>query len=65
MSPTPALPPSRRSIARPSFGRVSIGVHGRVMVSFAEGPFEMAIDPVNKILYSANIRAGVYALKLE
>jgi hypothetical protein len=31
---------------------------------FDEGPFEMAIDPVNRILYSANIRAGVYALKL-
>jgi hypothetical protein len=27
-------------MARPSFGRVSIGVHGRVMVSFAEGPFD-------------------------
>jgi hypothetical protein len=34
------------------------------MQDFDEGPFEMAIDPVNKILYSANIRAGVYALKL-
>jgi hypothetical protein len=31
---------------------------------FDEGPFEMAIDPVNRILYSANIRAGVFALKL-
>jgi hypothetical protein len=34
------------------------------MQDFDEGPFEMAIDPVNRILYSANIRAGVYALKL-
>jgi len=32
---------------------------------FDEGPFEMAIDPVNRILYSANIRAGVFALKLQ
>jgi hypothetical protein len=32
---------------------------------FDEGPFEMAIDPVNGILYSANIRAGVFALKLQ
>ena len=32
---------------------------------FDEGPFEMAIDAVNGILYSANIRAGVYALKLK
>ena len=31
---------------------------------FDEGAFEMATDPVNGILYSANIRAGVYALKL-
>jgi hypothetical protein len=35
------------------------------MQDFDEGPFEMAVDPVNQILYSANIRAGVYALKLE
>jgi len=31
---------------------------------FDEGPFEMAVDSVNGILYSANIRAGVFALKL-
>jgi len=31
---------------------------------FAEGPFEMVIDPKRRILYSANIRAGVWALKL-
>jgi len=35
------------------------------MQDFDEGPFEMAIDPVNGILYSANIRAGVFALKLQ
>ena len=40
MSPAPVLPISRRSIPRPSFGRVSVGVHGRVMVSMAEGPFD-------------------------
>jgi hypothetical protein len=33
--------------------------------AFAEGPFEMAFDSVNGILYSANIRAGVWALKVE
>ena len=31
---------------------------------FDEGPFEMAFDPARRILYSANIRAGVWALKL-
>ena len=31
---------------------------------FAEGPFEMALDRKRRILYSANIRAGVWALKL-
>jgi len=40
MSPSPALPPSRRIQPRPSFGRVSVGVHGRVMMSIAEGPFD-------------------------
>jgi hypothetical protein len=35
------------------------------MQDFDEGPFEMAIDPINGILYSANIRAGVFALKLQ
>lgn len=38
MRQTPALPPHKR--VRPSFGRVSVGVHGRVMVSMAEGPFD-------------------------
>lgn len=33
-----ALPVQRR--VRPSFGRVSVGVHGRVMMSMAEGPFD-------------------------
>jgi hypothetical protein len=40
MSTGPALPPSRHAVAKPSFGRVSVGVHGRVMVSIAEGPFD-------------------------
>lgn len=40
MSPSPSLPPSRHAVAKPSFGRVSVGVHGRVMVSVAEGPFD-------------------------
>lgn len=40
MSTGPALPPSRHPAAKPSFGRVSVGVHGRVMVSIAEGPFD-------------------------
>ncbi len=38
MTPSPALPPSRH--ARPGFGRVRIGVQGRVMMSVAEGPFD-------------------------
>lgn len=40
MSPAPTLPPSRHPVVKPSFGRVSVGVHGRVMVSVAEGPFD-------------------------
>jgi Arc/MetJ family transcription regulator len=40
MSPTPSLPPSRRTAPKPSFGRVSVGVYGRVMLSMAEGPFD-------------------------
>ncbi|MBV8037492.1 hypothetical protein [Roseateles sp.] len=40
MNARPALPPSRRASPRPSFGRVSVGVHGRVMMSIAEGPFD-------------------------
>lgn len=43
MNTTPALPPSRRPAARPSFGRVSVGVQGRVMLSRAEGPFDAAL----------------------
>jgi hypothetical protein len=31
---------------------------------FDEGPFQMAVDSTHRILYSANIRAGVWALKL-
>lgn len=40
MSTAPTLPPSRRPASRPSFGRVSVGVQGRVMMSVAEGPFD-------------------------
>ncbi len=40
MSPAPVLPPSRHPVVKPSFGRVSVSVHGRVMVSMAEGPFD-------------------------
>ena len=43
MSPTPALPPIRRPGPRPSFGRVSVGVQGRVMMSMAEGPFDVEL----------------------
>ncbi|NCT83176.1 MAG: hypothetical protein GXC94_08545 [Comamonadaceae bacterium] len=40
MNAGPALPPSRRPRRVTSFGRVSVGVHGRVMLSIAEGPFD-------------------------
>lgn len=40
MSPSPALPPSRQRLPKSSFGRVSVGVQGRVMLSIAEGPFD-------------------------
>ncbi|MCE4539036.1 hypothetical protein LXT12_17435 [Pelomonas sp. P7] len=43
MSPSPSLPPPRRPAARSSFGRVSVGVYGRVMMSVAEGPFDAAL----------------------
>jgi len=33
--------------------------------TFAEGPFQMAFDPVNGILYASMIRAGAWALKLK
>jgi hypothetical protein len=33
--------------------------------TFAEGPFEMAFDAVNGIVYSSNIRGGVWALKVK
>lgn len=32
---------------------------------FAEGPFEMVVDHANGIVYSANIRGGVWALKMQ
>lgn len=39
----PALPASRRPAPRSNFGRVSVGVVGRVMMSVAEGPFDAAL----------------------
>jgi hypothetical protein len=33
--------------------------------TFAEGPFEMAFDAANGIVYSSNIRGGVWALKVK
>jgi photosystem II stability/assembly factor-like uncharacterized protein len=32
--------------------------------TFFEGPFQMSFDPYNRILYAANIRAGVWALRV-
>jgi hypothetical protein len=32
--------------------------------TFSDGPYRMAFDPVNRILYSANWNAGVWALKV-
>ena len=40
MNASPTLPPFRRPGPRRSFGRVSVGVQGRVMMSVAEGPFD-------------------------
>jgi hypothetical protein len=48
MSPTPALPPSRRPAVKSSFGRVSVGVQGRVMISIAEGPFDAELMAATK-----------------
>jgi Arc/MetJ family transcription regulator len=48
MSTTPALPPTRRHAIKPSFGRVSVGVQGRVMISIAEGPFDAELMAATK-----------------
>lgn len=48
MSQSHALPPSRRPAPRPSFGRVSVGVYGRVMMSTAEGPFDAELMAATK-----------------
>ncbi len=49
MSPSPALPPSRRRVVpTSSFGRVSVSVQGRVMVSVAEGPFDADLMAATK-----------------
>jgi Arc/MetJ family transcription regulator len=43
MSHVSTQPPSRRFNPKRTFGRVSVGVHGRVMMSVAEGPFDAAL----------------------
>lgn len=43
MSPLPNFPTSRRPAAKASFGRISVGVQGRVIVAIAEGPFDVAL----------------------
>ena len=48
MNAMPALPTSRRAGPKPSFGRVSVGVYGRVMISMAEGPFDAALMSATK-----------------
>ncbi len=48
MSTRPALTPSRRAAPRPSFGRVSVGVSGRVMMAVAEGPFDAELMAATK-----------------
>lgn len=48
MNTSQALPPFRRQVARPSFGRVSVGVYGRVMLSVAEGPFDAELMTATK-----------------
>jgi len=32
---------------------------------FVQGPFEMGIDPVNRVLYTASWNAGMWAIKLK
>jgi len=32
---------------------------------FTDGPYRMAFDPTNRIIYSANWNAGVWALKVK
>jgi hypothetical protein len=48
MSQLPALPPSRHPEFKPSFGRVSLGVQGRVMIAIAEGPFDAELMAATK-----------------
>ena len=43
---TPHAP--RRIDSKPSFGRVSVSVHGRVLMSVAEGPFDAALMDATK-----------------
>lgn len=46
MRQLPAPPLQRR--ARPSYGRVSVSVYGRVMMSMAEGPFDAGLMAATK-----------------
>lgn len=48
MSPSPDLLRPRRPAFKPSFGRVSVGVQGRVMISVAEGPFDAELMAATK-----------------
>ena len=48
MSPSPSSPSLRHPTARASFGRVSVGVQGRVMMSVAEGPFDAELMTATK-----------------
>lgn len=42
------LHPPRHPVVRPSFGRVSVSVHGRVMRAIAEGPFDADLMAATK-----------------
>ena len=48
MNASPNPPLSRRTAPKHSFGRVSVGVYGRVMMSVAEGPFDAALMAATK-----------------
>jgi hypothetical protein len=48
MSQLPAPPPSHPPTFKPSFGRISVGVQGRVMISIAEGPFDTELMAATK-----------------
>jgi len=48
MSTSPNPLQSRHAAFRPSFGRVSVGIQGRVMMSIAEGPFDAELMTATK-----------------